>query len=90
MVRERISRVRNYREKSPGASGRSLAATPQAFHVTVVPNEPFLAFAEVSSERREYAPVGWMGTRRRYLAIKSLSFMMQSRGFSHFSNQQCI
>ena len=60
MVRERISRVRNYREKSPGALGRSLADTPQAFHVTVVPSEPFLAFAEVSSERREYAPVGWM------------------------------
>ena len=58
MVRERISRVRNYREKSPGALGRSLADTPQAFHVTVVPNEPFLAFAEVSSERREYSPVG--------------------------------
>lgn len=39
---------------------RALAATPTEFHVTVLPETPFLAIPEVSSERREYLPVAWL------------------------------
>jgi hypothetical protein len=38
----------------------SLAATPTEFHVTVLPNGPFLVVPEVSSERREYLPIAWL------------------------------
>jgi hypothetical protein len=38
----------------------ALALTPTKFHVTVIPEEPFLCIPEVSSERREYAPIGWL------------------------------
>ncbi|MCR6660371.1 MAG: hypothetical protein NVV72_13910 [Asticcacaulis sp.] len=38
----------------------ALALTPTKFHVTVIPDEPFLCIPEVSSERREYAPIGWL------------------------------
>lgn len=31
-----------------------------SYHVTVVPDRPFLAMAEVSSERRSYVPIGWL------------------------------
>ena len=31
-----------------------------AFHVTVIPKTPYLAIPEVSSERREYVPLGWL------------------------------
>jgi hypothetical protein len=60
MVRDRIAKVRVTRTEQMGALGKSLAKTPQAFHVTVVPEAPFLGLAEVSSERREYAPLGWL------------------------------
>jgi len=46
--------------KQPGTSSRQLADTPTRFHVTVIPNEPFLCVPEVSSERREYVPIGWL------------------------------
>ncbi|MEN5170367.1 DNA methyltransferase [Brevundimonas pondensis] len=59
-VRERIARVRHHRESEGGPLGRALAASPARYHVTVVPSRPFLAMAEVSSERRAYVPIGWL------------------------------
>ena len=68
---ERVAKVRQYRngeiapkgkpqKKKPGQSSLSLAATPTAFHVTVIPESAFLAIPEVSSERRDYIPLGWL------------------------------
>ena len=59
-VRERIAAVRAYREASQSAPTRKLAATPTLYHVNVIPTAPFLVIPEVSSERREYAPIGWL------------------------------
>ena len=59
-VMERIGAVRKYRETASGNLARELAAVPMQFHVTVVPKNPFLAIPEVSSERREYVPIGWL------------------------------
>ena len=59
-VRERIAAVRSYREGSKSAPTRRLAATPTLYHVNVIPTSPFLAIPKVSSERREYVPVGWL------------------------------
>ncbi len=72
-VREVIRKVRSYRlgeipakskdtdsMKPPGMSSRQLAETPTLFHVTVVPDRPFLVLPKVSSERRQYAPIGYM------------------------------
>ena len=47
-------------KKTPGLSSLALADTPSAFHVTVIPTQPFLAIPEVSSERRDYIPIGWL------------------------------
>ncbi len=60
-IRRRIEAVRAYR--SSGDAGRlanALADRPAEFHVTVIPEKPFLALPEVSSERREYLPVCWL------------------------------
>lgn len=46
--------------KTPGISSKSLANTPAEYHVTVIPNAPFLAVPENSSETREYLPIGWL------------------------------
>ncbi len=59
-VMERLERVRRYRLESKSAPTNALAATPALFHVNVLPTRPFLAIPEVSSERREYAPIAYL------------------------------
>jgi len=59
-VRERIAKVRAFRLESKSAGTRELANAPTRFHVTVVPQSPFLVIPEVSSERRDYVPIGWL------------------------------
>lgn len=72
-IRERLECVRAFRrgELPPrgkpagarpthGSSTYSLADSPTSFHVTVIPQGPFLVIPQVSSERREYAPIGWL------------------------------
>ena len=60
ILKERIYAVRRFRLQSKSASTRELADFPTSFHVTVVPKAPFLVIPEVSSERREYIPIGWL------------------------------
>ncbi len=59
-VKERIAAVRQFRLKSKSPGTRKLADTPTRFHVTVVPDRPFLVIPEVSSERRDYVPIAWL------------------------------
>ena len=59
-VRRRIAAVRSYREASQSAPTQKLAETPTLYHVNVIPTTPFLVVPKVSSERREYVPVGWL------------------------------
>ena len=52
---------KNGRKTKPGSTdGIKLAKTPTKFHVTVVPKKTFLVVPEVSSENREYVPIGWL------------------------------
>ena len=60
-IRDRIAKVRTYRRNSKSRPTRKLAETPTLYHVNVIPTAPFLVIPEVSSERREYIPVGWLG-----------------------------
>lgn len=59
-VRQRIASVRAYRSASKSKPTRDLSLTPKLYHVNVLPTEPFLVVPEVSSERREYVPIGWL------------------------------
>jgi hypothetical protein len=59
-VRRRVAAVKAIRAASKSRSTRDLAATPTRYHVNVLPTSPFLVVPEVSSERREYAPIGWL------------------------------
>ena len=59
-VRERIAAVRAYRKASKSRPTQKLAETPASYHVNVLPTTPFLVIPEVSSERREYVPIGWL------------------------------
>ena len=46
--------------KKASDGSRALAKTPTKFHVTVLPDLPFLCLPETGSDRREYAPIGWL------------------------------
>lgn len=59
-VVERIAAVKAYRQASRKEKTRELAQAPTEFEVTTIPTSPFLAVPKVSSERRDYVPIGWL------------------------------
>ena len=59
-IRTRLQEVRDFRAKSKRKTTKGLADYPSTFGITVVPETPFLLIPRVSSERREYAPFGWL------------------------------
>ena len=59
-TRDRLQRVRDFRARSKRPTTRRLADYPTAYGVTTVPDTPFLIVPQVSSERREYVPIGWL------------------------------
>ena len=48
------------RARSQKAATRALAEFPREYEVATVPTGPFLVIPGVSSERRDYVPVGWL------------------------------
>ena len=60
MLRARLQAVHDFRAKSKRKTTKRLADYPTAYGVTVVPETPFLIIPQVSSERREYVPIGWL------------------------------
>ena len=60
LVMERVKRVRETRLASRSVPTQKLAETPTLYHVNVIPSKPYLVLPEVSSERRQYAPMGWL------------------------------
>ena len=59
-VRNRISAVRKFRETSKRQSTLRLAETPTLYQVNSIPDKPFLLVPRISSERRDYVPIGWL------------------------------
>lgn len=59
--RERIESVRSYRLASKSAPTRRLADKPTRFHVENMPEGNSIVIPEVSSERRRYIPMGFIG-----------------------------
>ena len=57
---ERIRRVRAMRLASKKAATVRLADTPTRLEGRSIPTAPFLVVPEVSSERRDYVPIGWL------------------------------
>ena len=60
LVVERVRAVREFRTRSKRKSTIALAKYPRRYNVEVLPTKPFLVVPEVSSERREYVPIGWL------------------------------
>jgi hypothetical protein len=56
----RLKEVRKFRLTSQRTSTKAIANQPTKFNVEVLPKKPYLAIPEVSSERRDYIPLGWL------------------------------
>ena len=59
-VMERVQQVRDFRLKSKAASTRQFAQTPTLFAQIAHRDSDYLIVPGVSSERREYIPIGYM------------------------------
>ena len=59
-VVERMQKVKEFRHKSKRKSTLAIADYPDKYNVEVIPDGPFLCIPKVSSERREYIPIGWL------------------------------
>ena len=60
LVRERMTSVREFRSMSKRKSTLAIAGFPTRYNLEVIPSSPFLVIPRVSSERREFLPIGWM------------------------------
>ena len=57
---KRVEAVRQLRLASKSPPTQKLAQTPTRFHVENMPDSTYLLIPEVSSERRDYIPIGFM------------------------------
>jgi hypothetical protein len=59
-VLKRVEKVKQFRLESKAASTRKFAATPTLFCQIAQPDTDYLLIPSVSSEKREYIPIGFM------------------------------
>ncbi len=78
---ERINAVRDFRMASKSAPTRKLAEKPTRFHVENIPTKHFIVIPKVSSERRKYIPIGFVGPDT---LISDLCFINTSITLFHF------
>lgn len=78
---KRIEAVRRFRLSSTSAPTRKLAENPRRFHVENMPSTKYLIVPKVSSERRRYIPIGFMGVET---LVSDLCFIIPDATLYHF------
>ena len=81
MVLERVERVKADRLASPAATTRNAAKTPKRFAVDAQPDSNYLVVPQVSSQRREYLPIGFMSPD---IIASNLVFIIPNATLYHF------
>lgn len=79
--RERIEAVREYRLASKSVPTRKLADRPAHFHVENMPKGNSIVVPKVSSERRRYIPMGFVGPET---FCSDLVFLIPNASLYHF------
>lgn len=79
--RERIEAVREYRLASKSAPTRKFADRPAHFHVENMPKGNSIVVPKVSSERRRYIPMGFVGPET---LCSDLVFLIPNASLYHF------
>lgn len=81
LCRERMQRVCEVRLASSSAPTRKLAETPKRFHVENMPQSTSILVPKVSSERRRYIPLGFIGPET---FCSDLVFLIPNASLYHF------
>lgn len=79
--RKRVKAVEEFRLSSKSAPTRKLAAKPARFHVENMPKGTSVLVPKVSSERRRYIPLGFVGPDT---FCSDLVFLIPDAGLYHF------
>lgn len=79
--RERIDSVRQFRLASKRAQTRKAAATPNHFGTEIIPESTSIIIPKVSSERRHYVPMGFIGPET---LCSDLVFLIPNASPYHF------
>lgn len=61
LCRKRVQAVIDFRKRSSSEPTRQLALTPRRFHVENMPKHTYMLIPRVSSENRDYVPMGFLG-----------------------------
>ena len=80
-VRQRVEACRLDRASAPDAGRRKLAATPHLFREQKDTDHAYLVVPKVSSERREYVPIGYVFAET---ICTDLLFVILDGGLYHF------
>lgn len=78
---ERVKNVREFRLASKSEGTRKIAETPTRFHVENMPESSYIIVPKVSSERRRYIPMGFMGSTP---LTSDLCFIVPEGNLYHF------
>ncbi|MDR0548225.1 MAG: N-6 DNA methylase [Deltaproteobacteria bacterium] len=78
---KRVEAVRDFRLSSKRPPTRKLAETPLRFQVENIPTASFIVIPMVSSEKRRYIPIGFLGTDT---LASNLVFVMTGATLYHF------
>ncbi len=60
LIRDRMDKVRAFRQKSGRKGTLAIAKSPAIFNITVIPDGPFLCIPGHTSEKRDYIPIGYL------------------------------
>jgi len=78
---KRVQAVRDFRLESVSAPTRKLADTPTRFHVENMPKDDYLVVPKVSSEKRQFIPIGFMD---KNTLCSDLVFIISNASLFHF------
>ncbi|MCP1387047.1 N-6 DNA methylase [Corynebacterium sp. TA-R-1] len=78
---ERVRAVKEFRESSRSATTRKIADRPRRFHVENMPSGNSILIPKVSSERRRYIPIGFVGPET---LCSDLVFLIPNATLYHF------
>jgi hypothetical protein len=81
LVMERVRKVREFRLKSTAAPTQKAAKTPTRFFYISQPKTRYILIPEVSSERREYIPIGFLPPG---VISANTNFLIPSNSLFHF------
>jgi hypothetical protein len=83
LVMERVDKVRQFRIASTKQQTRDGASTPTLFMEIRQPSENYIVVPRVSSERRKYIPIGFLGAE---IIVSDLVSIIPNATLYHFAN----